>query len=177
MSSMPNMPSKSNKRELGTGVAIGLVVGGVIATVLSTTEMPFSAPVGAFIGGACGAYVVYDRIGPSTIAGALSGVLSLPFFLGLSQIFAIFEIIPIPAGPLPALKDLQSAIVVIMLLNILAGAVGGSILGAVRHPTTLPSEAITIPKSPTGEVKYCVQCGAQLPTGNATCPHCGAKQP
>jgi Zn-dependent protease/predicted transcriptional regulator len=28
-----------------------------------------------------------------------------------------------------------------------------------------------------GQVRYCVQCGGQLPAGTAICPHCNAKQP
>ena len=166
----------SKPRELGTGIAAGLLVGGVVATLLSIRDLPFSAPVGAFVGGALAAYVVYDKIGPSTLAGTLAGLLSLPFFLGLSQIFVIFEIIPIPPGPQPAMAELQSAVVAITLMDILAGAVAGSILGAVRHPPT-PSPATTLPNYPTGPAKYCVQCGAQLPPGNVACPHCGARQP
>ena len=162
--------------ELGTGIAVGLIVGGLLATVLSIVDIPFTAPVGAFVGGALAAYVTYDKIGPSTLAGALSGLLSLPFFLGLSQVFVIFEIIPIPPGPQPTMAELQSAVVAITLMDILAGAVAGSILGAVRHPPT-PLAATTLPTYPPGQAKYCVQCGAQLPPGILTCPHCGARQP
>jgi hypothetical protein len=168
--------STPKKRELGTGVAIGLVVGGVLASVIAITDLSFSGPIGAFIGGACGAYVVYDKMGRSTIAGLLSGMLSLPFFLGLSQVFVIFGLIPLPPGSQPTLTELQSAVVAIALMDVLAGAVGGSILGAVRHPTVIQSEAATLP-IPSGQMKYCVQCGAQLSPGKTTCPHCGVKQP
>lgn len=61
--------SASKPRELGTGIAVGLIVGGLLATVLSVLNLQFSAPVGAFVGGALAAYVVYDKIGPATIAG------------------------------------------------------------------------------------------------------------
>ncbi|HMK83620.1 MAG TPA: zinc ribbon domain-containing protein [Candidatus Bathyarchaeia archaeon] len=167
---------KPKKHELGTGVAVGLVVGGVLATIVATTDSSFSGPIGAFVGGACGAYVVYDKIGRSTIVGLLSGILSLPFFLGLSQVFVIFGLIPLPPGPQPALTELQSAVVAIALMNVLAGAVGGSILGVVRHPTLTQPEAAALP-IPSGQMKYCIQCGAQLTPGNSTCPHCGVKQP
>jgi len=30
---------------------------------------------------------------------------------------------------------------------------------------------------PLGQVKYCIQCGAQLPMWTQVCPHCNAKQP
>jgi Zn-dependent protease/ribosomal protein L40E len=30
---------------------------------------------------------------------------------------------------------------------------------------------------PSGELVYCIQCGAQLPMGAQFCPHCGARQP
>jgi hypothetical protein len=168
--------SASKPRELGTGVAVGLVVGGLVATVLSIGDLPFSAPVGAFVAGALAAYVVYDKIGPATLAGTLAGLLSLPFFLGLSQILVIFELIPIPPGPQPTMAELQSAVVAITLMDILAGAVAGSLLGAVRHPPAAPSTT-TLPNYPAGQAKYCVQCGAQLPTGTRACPHCGAQHP
>jgi hypothetical protein len=168
--------SASKPRELGTGIAVGLIVGGLLATVLSVLNLQFSAPVGAFVGGALAAYVIYDKIGPASIAGALAGLLSLPFFLGLSQIFVIFEIIPIPPGPQPTMAELQSAVVAITLMDLLAGAVAGSILGAVRHPPTPPA-ATTLPNYPPGQAKYCVQCGAQLAPGSLTCTHCGARQP
>lgn len=169
--------SISKTHELGTGVAIGTLVGGLLATVLSIPDLPFSAPVGAFVGGACAAYVLYRKIGPSTLAGALSGLLSLPFFLGLSQILVIFEIIPIPPGPQPTMVELQSAVMAIALMDLLAGAIAGSMLGAVRHRQPAPTEPATMLKTPLGQAKYCVQCGAQLPPGSMACPHCGAKQP
>jgi len=166
----------SKSRELGTGIAVGLIAGGLVATVLSIGDLPFSAPVGALIGGALAAYVIYDKIGPATLAGALAGLLSLPFFLGLSQVFVIFGIIPIPPGPQPTMAELQSAVVAITLMDVLAGAVAGSILGAIRHPPP-PSTATPLQNLPPGQAKYCVQCGAQLPSGTPTCPHCGARQP
>jgi len=168
--------AETKSRELGSGVAVGLVAGGVVATILSITNFPFSAPVGAFVGGAVSAYVIYSKIGPATLAGALAGLLSLPFFLGLSQVFVIFGIIPIPPGPQPTMAELQSVVVAITLMDILAGAVAGSILGAVRHPPP-PAATTPIPGYPPDQVKYCVQCGAQFPRGTLTCPHCGAKQP
>jgi Zn-dependent protease/predicted transcriptional regulator len=36
---------------------------------------------------------------------------------------------------------------------------------------------ITIPSSPPRQVKYCVQCGAQLSMETSVCTFCGAKQP
>jgi ribosomal protein L40E len=171
--------SAAKKHEIGTGVAIGLVVGGVVATALGAVELPFAAPVGALIGGFCGAYVIYGKVGPSAGVGALSGILSLPFFLGLSEILLVFGVVQLPSAPQPSLAELQSLVVVIALEDVLAGAVGGSILGAVRRQTVLPSEApeTTMQKQPSGQVMYCIQCGAQLPSGNLTCPHCGVKQP
>lgn len=169
--------SISKTHELGTSVAIGMVVGGLLATVLSMPDLPFSAPIGAFVGGACAAYVLYQKIGPCTLAGALSGLLSLPFFLGVSQILVIFEIIPIPPGPQPTMVELQSAVVAITLMDLLAGAIAGSMLGAIRHRPPSQAEPSTMVKFPPGQVKYCVQCGAQLPPGILACPHCGAKQP
>jgi hypothetical protein len=168
--------SASKSRELGTGIAVGLIAGGVLATVLSIADFQFSAPVGAFVAGGLAAYVIYDKIGPATLAGALAGLLSLPFFLGLSQVLVIFEIIPIPPGPQPTMAELQSAVVAITLMDIVAGAVAGSILGAVHHPPP-PSLATPLPSYPPEQAKFCVQCGAKLTPGTVACPHCGARQP
>lgn len=167
--------SSAKKCELGTGVAVGLVVGGVLATVIAITDLSFSAPIGALVGGACTSYLVYEKIGRSTIAGGLSGLLSLPFFLGLSQIFLIFGLIAVPSGSQPSFTELQSAVVTLIIMNFLAGAVGGSIVAAVRRPTVVHSEPVTA--TSTGPARYCVQCGAKLSPGKANCPHCGAGQP
>lgn len=165
----------SKSRELGTGIAVGLIVGGVLATVLSIFNFQLSAPVGAFIAGALAAYLIYDKIGPATLGGALAGLLSLPFYLGLSQVFVIFEIIPIPPGPQPTMAELQSAVVAVTLMDLVAGAVAGSILGTIHHPP--PSVATPLPTYPPEQTKYCVQCGAKMIPGTPTCPQCGARQP
>jgi len=168
--------SAAKQREFGTGVAVGLIAGGFVGAVLSIPNFPLSAPVGAFVAGALAAYVIYGNMGPATLAGALAGLLSLPFFIGLSEVFLIFGIIPFPTTPQPTLAQLQNTVVVIMVMDILAGAIAGSILGVVRHPPH-PSTATTLLNYPPGQAKYCVQCGAQLPPGTLTCPHCGARQP
>jgi len=166
----------SKSRELGTGVAVGLIVGGVLATILSVFNFQLSAPVGAFVAGGLAAYVIYDKIGPATLGGAFAGLLSFPFYLGLSQVFVIFEIIPIPPGPQPSLVELQSAVVALTLMDIAAGAIAGSILGAVHHPPP-PTVAAPLSTYPPDQIKYCVQCGAKMTLGTVTCPQCGARQP
>jgi len=166
----------SKSRELGTGIAAGLIVGGVLATVLSIFNFEFSAPVGAFIAGAVAAYVIYDKIGPATLGGALAGLLSLPFYLGLLQVFIIFEIIPLPPGPQPSMATLQSAVVILTVWDLVAGSIAGSILGAVHHPPP-PSVATPLVTYPPEQAKYCVQCGAKMAPGTLICPQCGARQP
>ncbi len=155
----------------------GLVAGGVLATVLSIVDLPLSTALGALIGGVVAAYVLYGKVGQASAAGALSGILATPFFLGLSQILLIFEVIPLPAGPTPPMTQLQEAVVFIIVTNLVAGAIGGAFAGAVRHP----SQKAELPAPPLGTapagVRYCVQCGAQLPAGTLVCPHCNAKQP
>jgi hypothetical protein len=168
---------KIKSHDLGTGVLVGLVVGGLVSSVLSIANVTYSGPIGGFIGGALAAYIMYTKIAQASLAGALAGILSLPFFLGVSQILVIFEVIPLPPGPQPSFAELQSAVVAISLMNLLAGGVGGSILGMVRHPPMVPpTTQQTIPGVP-GQTKYCVQCGAQFPSGTVLCPHCGARQP
>ena len=169
------MSAKS--RELGTAALVGLVAGGSVSVILSMADLPFSTAVGAFIGGVVAAYLLYGKISQTATAGALSGVLSTPFSLGVSYILIVFEVIPLPAGQPPSMSELRAALVVIVLMNLGAGAVGGSLLGAVRHP----SKVLPPPPPPPGyspsQVRYCVQCGAQLPAGTLICPHCNARQP
>jgi len=172
------MPSKN--RELGTATLGGLVVGGVIATVLGMTDLSFSTAIGALIGGVFAAYLLHGKVGQAAIAGALSGLLTTPFLLGLEQILAIFEVIPIPPGPTPSMADLQAAVVVIVMIDLVAGAVGGAVFGAAYHPPKEPISPLPAPSgvgTPSVQVRYCVQCGAQLPSGAMICPHCNARQP
>jgi len=47
-----------------------------------------------------------------------------------------------------------------------------------RQELELKSEWATIAAGPSPpQVRYCIQCGAQLPAGTLTCPHCNAAQP
>ena len=171
MTSAPN----SNKHELGSGVVVGLVVGGIISAVIEAAGFSFP-PVGALVGGACAAYIIRNKLNVSVEAGALSGLLSLPFYLGVSYILLVFGVIPIATGSQPSLPEIQNQVLLVTVLDLMAGAIGGMVLGAVRRPTVTPP--VTVPGTiQAGQAKYCVQCGAQLPVGGPTCPHCGAKQP
>jgi hypothetical protein len=165
-------------RELGTATLGGLVVGGLLSTILSMTDLPFSTVIGAFVGGVVAAYLLYGKLGQAAASGGLAGILGTPFFLGLSQILAIFDLIPIPSGPTPSMSELQSAVVIIVMMNLVAGAVGGSMLGLVRRPKQLPPPPPSTPLGVTvAQNRYCVQCGAQVPPGTLICPHCSARQP
>jgi len=172
------MPNKS--RELGTATLAGLVVGGLVAAVLEVAELSFSPVIGAFVGGLAAAYVLYGKAGQAALAGSLSGLLSTLVYLGASQILYVFELFPVPTGPTPAMSELQAAVVVIVAMNLVAGALGGAILSVFRHP---PKELPPPPPPPgaaagqAGQVRYCAQCGAQLPAGALICPQCNARQP
>ena len=168
----------SKSRELGSGIAVGLIAGGVLAAILSIFNFPVSEPVGAFVAGALAAYVMYDKIGPVTLGGACAGLLSLPFYLGLLQVFVIFELIPLPTGPQPSLASFQSTVIVITLVDVGVGAMAGSIVGAIHHPAP-PTVATPSPTyaGVTEQAKYCVQCGAKMSPGTLTCSQCGARQP
>ncbi len=165
-------------REVGTATLVGLTVGGVIETILGAGDIQFSFAIGAFIGGAVGAYFLYGKLGFGAIVGALSGLLSTLFYLGLSQILLIFEVIPIPPGQQPPMSELQVAVMIIVGFNLVAGTIGGAVGGGIHHkaqPAEIPQLAGTVPTP--GQNKYCVQCGAQLPSGTLICPHCNARQP
>lgn len=172
------MPVKS--RDLWTAVLAGTVVTGVLTAILeaATLTPPYSSTVGAFVGGAVAALVLYGKVGQATAAGALSGALGTPFYLGVSEILFIFGVIPTPSGPSPPMSELQVAVVIILGINVVTGTIGGSLLGAIRHP---PAEAVMPPAQVTpgtvSQVRYCVQCGAALPTGAVVCPQCNARQP
>jgi hypothetical protein len=169
----------TKSKDLWAATLSGLVVGGLLSAVLSIGDLQFSTVIGAVVGGIVAAYILYGRIGQAAAAGALAGVLNAPFFLGVSQIFLIFEVIPIPSTPTPPLSQLQEAVVFIVLTNMVAGAFGGAIGGAIRHrgPETAAPQSIPQPGTGVAQVKYCVQCGAQLHGGELICPHCSARQP
>ncbi len=156
----------------------GLVVGGVLAAVLSIVDVPLSTIIGAFVGGAVAAYVLYGKIGEAVTAGAIAGILGTPFYLGLGQILLVFEIIPIPAGPNPPMSELQGQVVILLLTNLVAGAAGAAIGGTIhRRKPEMEGQAPMAPAGPAGPARFCVQCGAQLPAGALVCPQCNARQP
>jgi len=172
------MPMKS--RELWTAVLAGVVVTGVLTAFLEAASLtpPLSDAIGAFVGGAVAAYVLYGKVGQATAAGALSGIVGTPFYLGVSEVLFIFGIIPTPSGPTPPLSELQTAVVIILGIDLVSGAIGATLAGAAHHP---PLEAVVPPPqvSPgvVSQTRYCVQCGAPLPPGAVLCPQCNARQP
>ncbi len=172
------MPTKS--RDIWAATLSGLIVGGLVESALSVVSNSlFSLVIGAFVGGIVAAYVLYGKVPQAAAAGALAGILGTPFFLGVSQILFIFEVIPAPSGPTPPVSELQSPIVFLLALNVLAGTVGGTLASAVRHPVqeTGPVQPSGAPLGAPLQARYCVQCGAQLPVGAVICPHCNARQP
>jgi hypothetical protein len=173
-------------RELGTATLGGVVVGSVLATIFGIANLPLYSAIGTFIGGAVSAYLLRGKLGQATIAGALSGILGTPTLLGLSDIVAILSpsLIPTPPGPPPSPADLQAAVILIVGMDLLAGAVGGAMVGSFYRPQKAPMQIPPPPTgagpmtpTPTAQMRYCVQCGAQLPTGAVICPHCNARQP
>jgi hypothetical protein len=171
------MPVKS--RELWTAVLAGVVVTGVLTAFLEAASLtpPLSDAIGAFVGGAIAAYVLYGKVGQATGAGALSGIIGTPFYLGVSEVLFIFGVIPTPSGPTPPLSELQAAVVIILGIDLVSGAIGATLASAVHHP---PPETVVPPQVTPGTVsqaRYCVQCGAQLPPGAVLCPQCNARQP
>jgi hypothetical protein len=169
------MPNRN--RELGTAILGGLVACGMVTTALDLAEVSFSTIIGAVVGGLAAAYLLYGKMSQATIAGALSGVLAIPFLFGVSEILLIFEVIPIPSVPNPPLSQIQEQVAAIVLTNLIAGAIGGAILSAVHHPPKALPPPPPPPGSAAGPVRYCVQCGAQLPSGAMICTHCNARQP
>ncbi|HXX72647.1 MAG TPA: hypothetical protein VEI80_03060 [Candidatus Acidoferrales bacterium] len=172
------MPIKS--RDLWTGTLAGVVVTGVLTALLEAGSLtpPVSDGIGAFVGGAVAAYVLYGKVSQATTAGALAGVLGTPFYLGASEILYIFGLIQSPSNQTPPLSELQVAVAIIFGIDLIAGVFGAVVIGAIRHPheeaAALQQQPIT---SPVAQNKYCIQCGAQLPGGTIICPHCNARQP
>jgi ribosomal protein L40E/membrane associated rhomboid family serine protease len=172
------MSSKS--RDLWSATLVGVVVTGTLTALLEAAGLtpPISDAAGAFVGGAAAAYFLYGKVSQATAAGALSGVLGTPFYLGVSEILFIFGVIPTPSSPTPPLSELQIAVVIIIAIDLVAGVFGGAVVGGIRHPheeavVTQPQATAT----PLTQTRYCIQCGAQLPSGAVVCPHCNARQP
>ena len=173
------MPTKS--RELWSATLVGVVVTGVLTAVLEAGNLtpPISNGLGALIGGAAAGYFLYGKAGEASKAGLLSGLLGTPFYIGMSEVLYIFGAISPPSGPTPSLAQLQVALGIIVLINLVAGSVGGLLAGAVRHPQAqvpTPEQAQVTPGT-VSQNKYCIQCGALLPPGALVCPACNARQP
>jgi len=168
-------------RDLWAGALAGVVVTGVLTAVLEAAGLtpPTSDGVGAFVGGAVAAFVLYGKVSQAATAGALSGVIGTPLYLGVSEILYIFGVIPSPSGPTPPLSELQFAVVVILGIDLVVGVVGATFVAAMRHPReeTPALQQQPAMTSPVTQTKYCIQCGAQLPPGALVCPQCNARQP
>ena len=168
----------AKSKDFWAATSSGFIVGGALSAVLSIGDLPLYTAIGSVVGGMVAAYILYGKVGQAAAAGALAGILGTPFFLGVSYFFLIFGIIPISANN-PPLSELQAEIITALLINLVAGAFGGTIGGAIRHrgaaiatPQPLPT-----PGAAVAQVRYCVQCGAQLLGGELICPHCNARQP
>jgi len=171
------MPTTS--KELFAAALAGVVVTGILTALLEAGGLtpPISDGVGAFVGGGVAAYVLYGKVGQAATAGALSGLLGTPFYLGVSEILFIYGVIPAPSGPTPPMSELEVAVVIIFAIDLLFGAFGGVLVAGVRHRHEEPVPPPQITPGTVSQVKYCIQCGAQLPSGAIVCPHCNARQP
>jgi Family of unknown function (DUF5518) len=169
----------TKSKDLWAATLSGLIVGGLLSAVLSIGDLQFSTMIGAVVGGIVAAYVLYGKIGQAAAVGGLAGILNAPFFIGVSEIFVIFGLISVPNTPTPPLSQLQEEVIFIVLTNLVAGAFGGAIGGAIRHRGAEAVMPQPVPSPGTGvaQVRYCVQCGAQLKGGELICPHCSARQP
>jgi hypothetical protein len=170
----------SKTRELGTATLGGLITGAVLSTLLGLANAPLYSAIGSFLGGIVAAYLLRGKLDQAVIVGALSGILGTPFLLGLSDIFAIFGLIPTPSGPTPSLVELQTVVVIIAGIDLVAGAAGGAVLGAFHTPPrTIPltPSPQSAPETTSAQGRFCVQCGAPLPSGALACPQCNARQP
>jgi len=162
---------------------IGVVVGSIIAALLDVviaSLSPLSNAIGAIVAGVIAAYVLNGKPPQAFRTGVVSGVLGLPFYFGVAQILYIFGAYPIQTTTptWSQLQVLQESVVIIFVIYVGLGSGAGFMVGAVRHPPTeiQPPQPIGLGSS-TGQPRYCVQCGAQLPAGTLICPHCNARQP
>ena len=166
-------------RELGTATLAGLVVGAVLSMILGVANAPVYSAIGSFIGGIVAAYFLRGKLSQAVIAGALSGILGTPFLLGLSDILAIFGLIPTPPD-----RHRRSLICRCCFDHCGDGSCcrcgrRGCPRSANHPPGSVPSTPTPLPAAGMApvQVRYCVQCGAQLPSGALICPQCNARQP
>ena len=167
----------ANTKDILSATLVGVVVGGVIGALLDIVSFQLSNVVGAFAGGAIAAYVLYGQVHEAARAGVLSGIFGMPFYLGVGEVLYILGAIP-PQTTTPTPSQLQFAVGLLLLTNLAAGAFGSMLIAAIRHPAPeKPSLQPATPGATPEQLRYCVQCGAQLPAGAVVCPHCNARQP
>jgi hypothetical protein len=173
-----------SKDVLGAGL-VGVVIGGIIAGLLDLVLLPLSATlqvpipiiVGALFGGGIAGYVLNGKPPQAMVAGALAGLLSTPFYLGVGDLLTIFGAIPLQ-NTTPPLWQLQEAVASIFIMFLAFDIAGATTVGFARHPHPVAQPLQpTVPGATPGQSRYCVQCGAQLPAGTVVCPYCNARQP
>jgi len=171
---------QAKTRDLWAGALAGAVVVGILTAILESVGMtaPYSNGAGAFVGGAVAAYVMYGKQSKAAGAGALSGLIGTPLYVGVEEILYAFGLFPVPSGPTPSRAVLEAAVFIIFALDLLAGVFGATVVAAVHHPRVEPvplqQQSITTPMT---QNRYCIQCGALLPPGAVVCPSCNARQP
>ncbi len=168
----------AKKASMGTSVLAGLLIAGIIGIILELVQLPLGTAIGAFAGGVVAALLIHAQRARAIVAGFIVGLLSLPIQLLLFSVIMITGFYTPPEVPPISENELLIALAATVIIQVVAGAIGGLLGGIVRHPSAPLVEVprASIPPPPPRPEKYCVQCGAGLAKETPVCPACGAKQ-
>jgi len=169
----------AKRTSMGVSVLAGLITAGVLGVILDVVEVPLGSVIGAFAGGLVAALVLHGRRSRAAIAGFLVGVFSFPVQLAIFITLISSGLYAPP--PVPEIPEdvLLTALAAGIVMQVIAGALGG-LLGGLFHrplPEAVQAPRPYLPPPPPRPEKYCVQCGAGLAKQTMACPACGAKQP
>ena len=172
------MDLSAKKANMGTSVLAGLLTAGIIGIVLELVQLPLGTAIGAFAGGVVAALLVHAQRARAIVAGFIVGLLSFPIQLLLFSVIMITGFYTPPEVPPISENELLIALAATVIIQVVAGAIGGLLGGVLRHPSAPVVEVArpSIPPPPPRPEKYCVQCGAGLAKETPICPACGAKQ-
>ncbi len=154
-----------------------------------SSERPTSAFVLSLIGGI---FVIIGGLVVAIVGAALT------FFIGgLGGFFGLLGIVwgiliivfAVQLNSNPSTHSTSGALIIVfsvlswlgsfggLFIGFLLGLIGGILAVAWNPKAGAPAQSVTPSSVMQTGMKYCVNCGTQIPASTVFCPKCGAKQP